>query len=97
MKLAVVSYKDDYYQNTFKQELYIKSKEKEICVFSVHDLNECPEDAMIGRELFDADELINLLPLLQAPEGFEVNDYEVFDCYEIPDEIWEEIKAWLNS
>ena len=26
--------------------------------FSVHDLCECPEDAIIGRDLFDADDFI---------------------------------------
>lgn len=31
--------------------------------FHVHDLNECPEDAIIGRDLVDAYDLLEVLKL----------------------------------
>lgn len=32
-------------------------------VFSVYNLNECPEDAIIGRDLFDEQDFINAVKL----------------------------------
>lgn len=41
-------------------------------VFSVWNLNECPEDAIIGRDLFDEQDFINAVKLgmMLAQEGY---------------------------
>lgn len=41
-------------------------------VFSVWNLNECPEDAVIGRDLFDEHDFINAVKLGMklAQEGY---------------------------
>lgn len=41
-------------------------------VFSVWNLNECPEDAVIGRDLFDEQDFINAVKLgmTLAQEGY---------------------------
>ncbi len=41
-------------------------------VFSVWNLNECPEDAVIGRDLFDEQDFINAVKLgmMLAQEGY---------------------------
>ncbi len=43
---------DDGYGEVSYQKLY--DKEEQVAFFTVSNLNECPEDAIIGRDLFDA-------------------------------------------
>jgi hypothetical protein len=44
-----------YYGRLIQQRI---DDEEELWLFEVNDLTECPEDAMINRDLFDADEYI---------------------------------------
>lgn len=48
-------------------------------VFSVYNLNECPEDAIIGRDLFDEHDFINAVKLGMklAQEGY--TDCKIID------------------
>lgn len=71
----------------FKLKVNVKDKwdwhaqsvidENKKLLFSVCDLTECPEDAIIGRDLFDANDYIDTLHLgMQlAKEGYD--DIEV--------------------
>jgi len=59
-KIKVVIYQDkDSYEGIVHQEVAINDKE----VFCVGNLNECPEDAIIGRDLFDAHDYIKAVKL----------------------------------
>lgn len=42
------------------RELY---ENRATIIFRVHNLNECPEDAVIGRDLFQAADYVNTLQL----------------------------------
>lgn len=50
-------YSDDEYGGDFSQEVYDDKK----CLFRVANLCECPEDAIIGRDLFDAGDYISAI------------------------------------
>lgn len=53
---------EDYYEGVRRQELYNTGDENDIKIyFSVGNLSECPEDAIIGRDLFDANDYVNVL------------------------------------
>ena len=75
--------------------------EKECPIFRVSDLWECPEDAIIGRALHDADDATNLIKigLRYASEGY--NDIKVIweDCPEedIEEFVEEYIKKWKET
>lgn len=51
-------------------------------LFSVYNLNECPEDAIIGRNLFDADDYIKAVRygMELARQGYD--DVECMICSE---------------
>ena len=83
-----------------RQELW--DIEKECPIFRVSDLWECPEDAIIGRALHDADDATNLIKigLRYASEGY--NDIKVIweDCPEeddIEEFVEEYIKKWKEA
>lgn len=95
--LFAVHYEREGYQ---RQELW--DIEKEYPIFEVSDLWECPEDAIIGRALHDADDATNLIKigLRYASEGYD--DIKVIweDCPEEDDieEFAEEyIKKWKET
>lgn len=56
--LTLRVYEDGDEYSTHSQEIY--DKEHDIS-FSVYNLCECPEDAIIGRDLFDANDYIKTL------------------------------------
>lgn len=94
--LAVHCEREDYQ----RQELW--DIEKECPIFGVSDLWECPEDAIIGRALHDADDATNLIKvgLKYASEGYD--DIKVIweDCPEgddIEDFVEEYIKRWKET
>lgn len=91
--LAVLSEKYDHQ----RQELW--DIEKECPIFGVSDLWECPEDAIIGRALHDATNLIKI-GLRYASEGYD--DIKVIweDCPEeddIEEFVEEYIKKWKET
>ena len=95
--LLAVHYEREDYQ---RQELW--DIEKECPIFRVSDLWECPEDAIIGRALHDADDATNLIKigLRYASEGY--NDIKVIweDCPEeddIEEFVEEYIKKWKEA
>lgn len=50
-------------------------------IFEAYDLSECPEDAIIGRSLFDGDDYINALKrgMELAKQGYTELDIEYID------------------
>ena len=95
--LLGVHYEREDYQ---RQELW--DIEKECPIFRVSDLWECPEDAIIGRALHDADDATNLIKigLRYASEGHD--DIKVIweDCPEeedIEEFVEEYIKKWKET
>ena len=69
----------DYYG--FVEQEEISSKDDCRVHFHVSNLNECPEDAIIGRDLFNAYDFINTLKLGMelGQEGYTKIDIEVTD------------------
>ena len=59
-KTLVLNYSEckNYYGDIREQDLY---NDTEKIYFSVNNLDECPEDAIIGRDLFTADDYIDTL------------------------------------
>ena len=57
----------NYYQETEYDDDYINYQEisnnEENISYYVRNLNECPEDAIIGRDLFDVDDYVKALKL----------------------------------
>lgn len=49
--------------------------------FSVYNLNECPEDAIIDRDLFSADDYLNAVKygIALAQQGYDDAEYEMED------------------
>lgn len=79
-KPLVLDYSEskDYYEDIRGQELY---NEIEKINFSVYNLADCPEDAIIGRDLFTADDYIDALckGMELAKKGYtdiEINEIE---------------------
>lgn len=54
-KLKIVREFDEYDCIIESEELYDKDK----CIYSVHSLTDCPEDAIIERDLFSAEEYVD--------------------------------------
>lgn len=52
----------DEYDGVKGQELYCDTDDVKVS-YSVYNLNECPEDAILGRELFTAEDFIKALAL----------------------------------
>ena len=74
---ATIYYHNDPYEGVTWQEVEIKNKEE----FSCHNLDECPEDAIIGRDLFDANDYLNAVEFgmklaKQGYDGIEVENKE---------------------
>lgn len=81
-KLTVFLSSDSNTWETRAQQVW--SDEAPKVRFGVHNLSECPEDACIGRDLFDADDYLNAvrLGMLLASQG-----YTGIDVKEVP---WED-------
>lgn len=71
LKLDFISFEDDWGCNNSQEIDGITDQGTEIN-FRVHDLCECPEDAIIGRDLFSGYDFIKALELgIQlAQEGY---------------------------
>lgn len=61
MKIKTYVYEEDGERyDCFRQYLYDPDDGMR-CIFDVWDLTECPEDAIIGRDLFDVDDYVGAL------------------------------------
>ena len=71
---------EDEYGEVFYQKLY--DKEEQVTFFTVSNLNECPEDAIIGRDLFDAADYIKSVRrgIKLAKQGYTDASFEVGDA-----------------
>ena len=67
------------YEEVWYQALF--DKESHCPVFSVSNLNECPEDAIIGRDLFDAEDYIKAVRygIMLAQQGYTDVEYVAVD------------------
>lgn len=61
-KILYLDYEEEYEYDTIIRYQEIFNNEEHIR-YSVCNLNECPEDAIIGRDLFDVDDYIKALKL----------------------------------
>ena len=63
--------------DVYYQKLY--DKEEQVAFFTVSNLNECPEDAIIGRDLFDAVDYIRAVKrgIKLAEQGYTHVTFEV--------------------
>ena len=52
IKTLIVFEESSEWEDVFHQELW--DSDEKYCLFSVSNLWECPEDAIIGRDLFDS-------------------------------------------
>ena len=70
---VIVNQKEDEYEGVRYQSI-----NNDIMRFSVSNLSECPEDAIIGRDLFDADDYIRAVRtgMKLAQEGYTDLDVE---------------------
>lgn len=71
---------EDEYGDVFYQKLY--DKEEQFAFFTVSNLNECPEDAIISRDLFDASDYIKAVMrgIELAKQGYTGVSIEVDDA-----------------
>ena len=61
MKIKTYVYEEEGEQyDYYRQYLYDPDDNMKV-VFDVYDLTDCPEDAIIGRALFDADDYVKAL------------------------------------
>jgi hypothetical protein len=54
--------RSDEYEGVTSQKVWSDNPEEKVC-FRVCNLCECPEDAIIGRDLFDANDFIRAVEL----------------------------------
>lgn len=89
--VTVASYTDDY-DYTTSDVLLVDGKKK----FSVSPLCECPEDAIIGRDLISGDDIANFLKdFLIKHKGKQVR-FESIEC-KSPDEFDEYLYAGVGQ
>ena len=71
---------EDEYGEVSYQKLY--DREEQVTFFTVSNLNECPEDAIIGRDLFDASDYIKAVRrgIKLAKQGYTDASFEVDDA-----------------
>lgn len=81
---------------TYHQELW--DPDKKSCLFSVSNLWECPEDAIIGRDLFDSYDAEILIEhgMKWAREGYDVLYIKYVACPRGED-LEEFIENYLNE
>ena len=83
MKEYIIKFSDNHDYDCRRQKAW-SDNEYEKVRFSVSDMTECPEDAIIGRDLFDANDFIRTLQL-----GFAIAK-RGYDCITVEEEPWEE-------
>lgn len=70
---------EDYYGHEFCHEIQNVTKDPDISVhFKAYDMCECPEDAMLNRDLFNGDDYIEAIELgmLLANLGYDSIEVE---------------------
>ncbi|CAB1251538.1 protein of unknown function [Ruminococcaceae bacterium BL-6] len=75
MKIKAIIYShNDPYEGITAQQVEIKNKEK----FNCCNLDECPEDAIIGRDLFDANDYLDAVEfgMKLAKQGYDSIEVE---------------------
>ena len=72
-KILKLYVEKDYFDDITYEQLNNEEK----CLFSVCNLNECPEDAIIGRDLFDADDYLKAVRygIELAKQGYDEVEY----------------------
>ncbi len=80
-KVLKLYVEEDRYEGVRYQEVSDELETK----FSVSDLSECPEDAIIGRDLFDADDYLRAVKygIALAKQGYDDVEYELEEKNEI--------------
>lgn len=72
---------EDYYGHEFCHEIQNVTKDPDVSVyFKAYDMCECPEDAMLNRDLFNGDDYIEAIELgmLLANLGYDSIEVEHF-------------------
>lgn len=72
-KILNLYVEESYYDGVAYEQVSDESKS----LFSVCNLNECPEDAIIGRDLFDANDYIEAVRygIELAKQGYDEVEY----------------------
>lgn len=83
MSEYIIKFSDNEKDEGRRQEVWSENKDEDVW-FCVTDLNETPEDAIIGRELFDARDFIDAVNL-----GFRIAK-RGYDGITVEDVPWEE-------
>lgn len=78
--ITVRSYVDPYYHYRYRAQEILDPHGK--FIFTVGDLNECPEDAILGRSLFDAGNFIDAVRvgIQLAKDGYEDLEVSYEEC-----------------
>ena len=65
-------------QNHYDDITYEQVTDEDKNLFSVYNLNECPEDAIIGRDLFDAYDYLKAVRygINLAKQGYDEVEYK---------------------
>lgn len=79
----IIKFTDNEKDEGRRQEVWSANKDENVW-FCVKDLNDTPEDAIIGRDLFDAIDFIEAVKL-----GFRIAKLG-YDGIEVVEEPWEE-------
>lgn len=82
MKKRIVLFAKTYWSGDSRQELWDIDDKKEL--YGVSDLSECPEDAIIGRDLVSGEEALDLIKLgmKYSKVGYEEIEYSYSECPE---------------
>lgn len=83
MKEYIVKFSDNNNYEHRRQKVWSDNVDEKVKYY-VYDLDECPEDAIIGRDLFDARDFIRVLQL-----GLAIAKMG-YDCITVEEEPWEE-------
>ena len=95
-KTLIVFEESSEWEGVFHQELW--DPDKKSCLFSVSNLWECPEDAIIGRDLFDSynAEILIERGMKWAREGYDELYIKYVACPRDED-LEEFIENYLNE
>ena len=83
MKEYIIKFSDNNNYDHRRQKVWSNNEDEKVR-FSVSDMTEWPEDAIIGRDLFDANDFIAALKL-----GFAIAK-RGYDCITVEEEPWGE-------
>lgn len=94
MKKHIILFKQGSLFEPCTQQLWdIDTKER---LYSVSDLSECPEDAIIGRDLFSGEEALDLIQIGMDfyKKGYTEIDFEIVEC---PEDLEEFIENYIKN